>query len=138
MGSRACAASAADVIVTPLANSVAAHAMTMNAAITFVTSVPRNTSARLDRRSSGRSPLSTTYDWMNPCPHGVIVVPTMPTTASQYAGDDDSCGRTSDWSAWPQSGCDAIAEKTYAPDTSTPITTNSSWTRRYDPSAMNA
>src|SRR3954464_6291701 len=75
---------------------------------------------------------------MNPWPHGVIVVPTMPTTASQYAGDDDSCGRRTDWSARAQSGLDAIAEKTYAAETATPMTTNRICTRRYDPSAMNA
>src|SRR4051794_17678644 len=75
---------------------------------------------------------------MNPWPHGVIVVPTMPTTASQYAGDEESCGRTRDCSACPQSGCAAIADQTYAPETATPMITNRSWTRPYDPSAMKA
>ena len=83
MGSSAWAASAADVILSPLAYRVAAQAITMNAAMTLVRSEPANTSTRLAGRSSGRRPLSATYDWMNAWPQGVIVVPTVPTTASQ-------------------------------------------------------
>ena len=49
---------------------------------------------------------------MKAWPHGVIVVPTVPTTASQYTGDADSCGVTSDWKARAQSGCAWIAENT--------------------------
>ena len=56
----------------------------MNAAMTFVISAPTNTSTRSAGRSSGRRPLSATYAWMNAWPHGVIVVPTVPTTASKY------------------------------------------------------
>ncbi len=65
------------------AKSVAAQATTMKPAMRFVRSAPAKTSRRLAGRSSGRSPLSATYDWMNAWPHGVIVVPTVPTTASQ-------------------------------------------------------
>src|SRR4051794_26333381 len=75
---------------------------------------------------------------MNPWPHGVIVVPTMPTTASQYAGDEESCGRTIDCSACPQSGWAAIADQTYAPGTATRMITNGGGPRRYDPRAMKA
>ena len=41
---------------------------------------------------------------MNAWPHGVIVVPTVPTTASQYSGDDDELRDDQAWSAAPQSG----------------------------------
>src|SRR5689334_24230387 len=112
IGSSAWAASAAVWIVMPFANSVAAHATTMKNAITLVSSVPTNTSARLARRSSSRRPLSTTYDWMNAWPHGVIVVPTVPTTASQYAGEADSCGWTRLETAADQSGDDWNAANT--------------------------
>ena len=55
--------------------------------------------------SSGRRRLSTTYAWMNCWPHGVIVVPTTPTTASMYAPLNVPCGTTRLCSASPQSGC---------------------------------
>ena len=51
--------------------------------MTFVSSAPKKTSTRLAGRSSGRRRLSATYDWMNAWPQGVMVVPTVPTTASQ-------------------------------------------------------
>src|SRR5262245_4318900 len=73
---------------------------------------------------------------MNAWPQGVMVVPTTPTTASQYAGDDWSCGTTSAWAAAPQSGCASAPDTTYATDTSSPMTTNTVWTRRKLPAAM--
>ena len=78
--------------------------MTMNAAITLVMNTPMRTSIRSARRSSGRSRLSTTYAWMNPWPHGVIVVPTVPTTASMYAPLNVPCGISSEFAARGQSG----------------------------------
>ena len=62
--------------------------------MTLVSSAPAKTSRRLDGRSSGRRRLSTVYDWMKAWPQGVMVVPTVPTTASQYTGEDDSWGIT--------------------------------------------
>ena len=66
---------------------------------------------------------------MKPWPHGVIVVPTVPTTASMYAPLNVPCGMTSDDAARPQSGWARTAETTYAADTRMPIPTKTYWTR---------
>ena len=84
----------------------------MKPAITFVSSAPANTSTRLAGRSSGSRPLSATYDWMKAWPHGVIVVPTVPTTASQYAGDVESWGMDHGLRGLYQSGWARKAEIT--------------------------
>ena len=49
---------------------------------------------------------------MKAWPHGVIVVPTVPTTASQYTGDDESWGWNMAWAACDQSGWARKAEIT--------------------------
>ena len=84
-GPSAWAASAASLITTPWVHSVAAQATTMKPATRFVSSAPTVTSIREPRRSLAVRPLSTTYDWMNDWPQGVIVVPTTPTTVRMYA-----------------------------------------------------
>jgi hypothetical protein len=54
------ASAALEMFVLPASNRVAAQAITMNAATTFVISTPMKTSSRSAFRSSGRSRLSTT------------------------------------------------------------------------------
>ena len=54
--------------------------------------------------------MSAQYDWMNAWPHGVIVVPTVATTASQYAAEPDPLGTRREEAALPQSGCDSKAD----------------------------
>ena len=72
---------------------------------------------------------------MNCWPHGVIVVPTTPTTASMYTPSKVPLGTSRLWNAWPQSGWARIAESRYAPDTSTPMKTKPYWTRLNDAGA---
>lgn len=79
-GPSARAASAASLITIPRVHNVAAQATTMKPATTLVRNAPSVTSIREPSRSLAVRPLSTTYDWMNDGPHGVIVVPTTPTT----------------------------------------------------------
>ncbi len=47
---------------------------------------------------------------MNAWPHGVMVVPTVATTASQYAAEPEPLGIRSEEAALPQSGCDIRAD----------------------------
>ncbi len=66
---------------------------------------------------------------MNAWPHGVIVVPTVPTTATQYAALNEPCGITSAWPATLQSGCASSAETRYEIETPNPTATNRYWMR---------
>ena len=94
----------------PVEKTAAAQAIMMKAPMRLVRNAPRPTSSREPVRSSGPSLLSATYDWMNAWPHGVIVVPTVATTVSQYSGLSESLGMTSDDAARPQSGCAMSAD----------------------------
>ncbi len=115
-------------LVAPVDQSVAAQATTMKAAMRFVSNAPNPTSRRSPTRSSGPSRLSATYDWMKAWPHGVIVVPTVATTATQYPAFDSRCGITSELAAWPQSGRASRAEMKYAVETQMPTATKRYWT----------
>ena len=65
---------------------------------------------------------------MNAWPHGVMVVPTVPTTASQYAGDTARCGMTRFSAAAPQSGLARKADRMYAAEMTAPTAMNRYWT----------
>ena len=75
---------------------------------------------------------------MNAWPHGVIVVPTVPTTASQYALVSAPCGMISDVAARPQSGWASTADAMYASDTPTPTATNAYCTRLKLPAVISS
>src|SRR5207245_8856104 len=68
--------------------------------------------------------------WMKAWPQGVMVVPTVPITATRYRPVAEPCGMRVWESAAPQSGLERNAEMAYASEVPIPTARNTNWTRR--------
>src|SRR5205085_11776783 len=106
------------------------QAITMNPATMLVRKAPAPTSSRDAYRSLGPRCLSAAYDWMKAWPQGVMVVPTVPITATRYRPVAEPCGISVWESAVPQSGLERNAEMAYASEVPIPTARNTNWTRR--------
>jgi len=76
----------------------------MKISMTPVMTAPTTTSMRSYRRSSGRSRLSTAYDWMKARPQGASVVPTVAVAIRIASRVSGKSGTTRPRAVAPQSG----------------------------------